>query len=349
MRLHEGRLVAFPTETVYGLGADATNDHAVAEIYAAKGRPSFNPLITHVLGAQAAFAYGKFNPLAERLMAAFWPGPLTLILPRVQHCALSLLVSAGGDSVGLRCPAHPVARALLEACGLPLAAPSANRSGRVSPTLALHVREEFSADLMVLDGGACEVGIESTVLDLTGEPMILRPGSITREMIEEIIGRCHSHEGGNPLAYKSPGMLASHYAPNARVRLNAKSAEAGEAMLAFGGVQGDMNLSPSGDLTEAAANLFSMLRALDARGVAGIAISPIPMEGLGLAINDRLARAAVSYVELSGGGASLATRTGGGLAQAPCSPANTLAMLAMTMSQMARSAFGSKAERSSPR
>ncbi len=289
--LRAGKLVAFPTETVYGLGANALDDAAVARIYAAKQRPQFNPLITHVSDAATAFLHGKFNPDAERLMAAFWPGALTIILPRRDDCQLSLLVGAGLDCIALRAPDHPLAQALLAASGLPLAAPSANRSGRVSPTLARHVEEELGDKLaMILDGGACSVGIESTVLDLSGNaPVILRPGSVTKAMIEGVIGAVRLSGDG---AIKSPGMLESHYAPNAIVRLNAENAEAGETLLAFGSAEGDLNLSKNGDLTEAAANLFAMLRVLD-KTATRIAVSPIPMEGLGIAINDRLQRAAV--------------------------------------------------------
>lgn len=288
--VREGMLVAFPTETVYGLGANACDDNAVAKIYEAKGRPSFNPLITHVRDAAHAFDFGEHDGRAEQLMHAFWPGPLTLILPRKKECALSLLVSAGLDCIGLRAPHHPLAQALLAESGVPIAAPSANRSGRVSPTLASHVEEELGNALaMILDGGACDVGIESTVLDLTSDKaVLLRPGSITREQIEAVIGLVHVAGDGT---IKSPGMLESHYAPNAALRLNVAQAEKGEALLGFGAVDGDMNLSASGDLTEAAANLFAMLRTLDKMS-ARIAVAPIPMEGLGLSINDRLSRAA---------------------------------------------------------
>jgi len=293
--LRKGELVAFPTETVYGLGANACDDKAVAKIYAAKGRPTFNPLITHVADMEAAFAYGEYNADAEKLMAAFWPGPLTIILPRKNDCALSLLVSAGLDCIGLRAPAHPVAQALIKVSGLPLAAPSANRSGRISPTMAAHVAEELGdAVAMILDGGPCSVGIESTVLDMSGEtPTLLRHGSITRDAIESIIGKIQMVGDGK---IKSPGMLESHYAPNALLRLNALALEPGEALLAFGKThlhaQHMLNLSESGDLTEAAANVFLMLRALDKSGATRIAAMPIPMEGLGIAINDRLMRAA---------------------------------------------------------
>ncbi len=289
--LRAGELVAFPTETVYGLGANALDDKAVARIYAAKGRPDFNPLITHVVGMEDAFSYGEYDLRAEQLMEVFWPGALTIILPRRKKCALSLLVSAGLDSIALRSPKHSLAQALLKRSGLPIAAPSANRSGRVSPTTAEHVAEELGDKVsMILDGGPSFVGIESTVLDLSGNvPTLLRHGRITREKIEKIIGTIQMVGDGT---IKSPGMLESHYAPNAQLRLNAASAEKGEVLLAFGDAEGEMNLSKSGDLTEAAANIFAMLRALDKTGAKRIAVMPIPMEGLGIAINDRLMRAA---------------------------------------------------------
>lgn len=288
--LREGKLVAFPTETVYGLGGNALDDKAVAKIYEAKGRPQFNPLITHVVGMSDAFSYAEYDLRAEQLMDAFWPGALTLVLPRKRKCALSLLVSAGLDCIALRAPKHPLAQALLRRSGLPIAAPSANRSGKVSPTMAEHVKEELGNKVaMILDGGICPLGIESTVLDLTKEPTLLRPGSITQEMIESVIGPIRTQSDG---AIKSPGMLESHYAPNAKLRMNANKTEKGEVMLGFGKMECDLNLSESGNLTEAAANLFAMLRELDARNVAGIAVAPIPMERLGVAINDRLTRAA---------------------------------------------------------
>lgn len=293
--LREGRLVAFPTETVYGLGANALDDTAVAGIYAAKNRPNFNPLIVHVKNIEHAKRYVVFNALAEKLAAAFWPGALTLVLPRKADCPLSLLVSAGLDSVAIRVPAHPLAQKLLEACDLPLAAPSANRSGRVSPTTAAHVEEELADKVaMILDGGACKVGVESTVLDTTADtPTLLRPGSVTLEQLEAVVGRVALSGGGN---IKSPGMLESHYAPNAQIRLNADGTqEIGEALLGFGSrapLHAVLNLSKTGDLTEAAANLFSMLRELDKDGAKIIAVMPIPEEGLGVAINDRLKRAA---------------------------------------------------------
>jgi L-threonylcarbamoyladenylate synthase len=293
--IRAGRLVAFPTETVYGLGADATRDRAVAAIFAAKGRPAFNPLIAHVLDAAEARRHVVWTDTAERLAAAFWPGPLTLVLPRVANCRLSLLASAGLDTAAVRAPSHPVARALIAAADVPIAAPSANRSGAISPTRPEHVVESLGDAVdLVIDGGPCDVGLESTVLDLTTpKPTLLRPGGTTREAIEAVIGAIEDGPAiGVAGALHSPGQLESHYAPRARVRLNATTAEAGETMLGFAQVAGAMNLSPRGDLVEAAANLFAMLRQLDASGAPVIAIAAIPEEGLGIAINDRLRRAA---------------------------------------------------------
>lgn len=297
--LRSGELVAFPTETVYGLGGDATDDRAVAAIFAAKGRPQFNPLIAHVPDLEAAEAIAVLDERAVELAHQFWPGPLTLVLPRRAEAGLSLLVSAGLDSVAVRVPAHPVAQALLKAAGKPIAAPSANRSGAVSPTAPHHVIESLGDRVsMVVAGGKCQVGVESTVLDLTGEtPVLLRPGAVLREEIERLIGPIQV-SAGNPDAPKSPGQLESHYAPNAPVRLNATSAEEDEAFLTFGpdrfirGGKARLNLSLQGDLNEAAANLFAHLRALDLEGARAIAVMPIPDEGLGVAINDRLRRAA---------------------------------------------------------
>jgi len=293
--IRAGRLVAFPTETVYGLGADATQDRAVAAIFAAKGRPAFNPLIAHVLDAAEARRYVVWNDIAERLAAAFWPGPLTLVLPRVKNCRLSLLASAGLDTAAVRAPSHPIARALIAASGVPIAAPSANRSGAISPTRPEHVVESLGGAVdLVIDGGPCDVGLESTVLDLTTPtPTLLRPGGTTREAIEALIGAIEDGPAiGVPGALHSPGQLESHYAPRAAMRLNATAAQMGETMLGFGQVAGALNLSPSGDLVEAAANLFVMLRRLDATGTTRIAVAPIPESGLGAAINDRLRRAA---------------------------------------------------------
>jgi L-threonylcarbamoyladenylate synthase len=295
--LAAGGLVAFPTETVYGLGADACNGEAVARLYAAKGRPVFNPLIAHVADLGAARRLGAFNADAERLAAAFWPGPLTLVLPRRPDCPVADLALAGLDSVALRVPAHPLAQALLKAFGGPIVAPSANRSGHVSPTSAAHVLADLRGRIdLLLDGGPCPVGLESTIVACLDGPTLLRPGGVAREEIERVLGRALVVPPAQtaPLA---PGMLASHYAPKARLRLNAETARAGEALLAFGAnappVNGAMlNLSARGDLVEAAANLFSHLRALDASGAKAIAVMPVPNEGLGEAINDRLARAA---------------------------------------------------------
>ncbi|MFL5240040.1 MAG: L-threonylcarbamoyladenylate synthase [Rhizomicrobium sp.] len=293
--LEDGGLVAFPTETVYGLGADATNDRAVAGIFAAKGRPRFNPLIVHVLDAKWAGALVEFTPLAMLLAEQFWPGPLTLVLPRKQDGPLSLLVSAGLETVALRIPAHPVARQLLSQCELPLAGPSANRSGHVSPTTAAHVADDLGDRVqLVLDGGATPRGIESTVVGFEGKrAVLLRLGAIAREDIEHVAGRLAPAEDRG---LASPGRLASHYAPRAALRLNARDADMQEALLAFGPHGPDAavvrNLSLSGNLTEAAANLFAMLRELDAAGAERIAIMPIPEHGLGEAINDRLRRAA---------------------------------------------------------
>jgi len=294
--LREGALVAFPTETVYGLGADATNGRAVAAIFAAKGRPRFNPLIVHVSNIAGAEKHVTFSPLAHALAERFWPGALTLVLPRRAESDLSLLVSAGLDTVAVRAPSHRIARALLAAVGRPLAAPSANRSGRVSATTAAHVAEELGdAVEMILDGGPAALGLESTIVGFDGAvPVLLRPGAIAREEIEAIAGPLREKATG---AVNAPGQSASHYAPRARLRLNATEVQPGEALLAFGakvpgGARMTLNLSETGDLREAAANLFAMLRALDASGAKTIAAMPVPDAGLGEAINDRLRRAA---------------------------------------------------------
>ncbi len=296
--LRDGGLVAFPTETVYGLGADATNDQAVAAIFETKGRPRFNPLIIHLPTANEARSFGEFDDRAERLAALFWPGPLSLVLPRPPHSPVSLLASAGLDSLALRVPDHPLAVKLLKETGRPVAAPSANRSGRVSPTTAEHVREELGERLAaILDGGPCRVGLESTVLDLTGPvAAILRHGGVTRSAIEAAIGPVmEALEDDN--APRSPGMLSSHYAPSLTIRLNAENVRPGEALLAFGdnppsGFADIRWLSRASDLREAAANLFALLRSLDRPEFSGIAVMPIPETGLGAAINDRLRRAA---------------------------------------------------------
>jgi L-threonylcarbamoyladenylate synthase len=299
--LRAGGLVAFPTETVYGLGADAANALAVAKLYAAKGRPSFNPLIAHVLDATAARMLGRFDRNAEQL-AALWPGPLTLVVPRAPACPVADLATAGLNTIAVRVPSHPVARALLAALPGPIVAPSANRSGHVSPTTAAHVRDDLAGRIdLILDGGAAPVGLESTIVAcIDAEPVLLRSGGLPRAEIERVLGRhLVSNEaaavetGEAPLA---PGMLSSHYAPRTRLRLDATRIDAGEALLAFGpplpGAARVLNLSATGDLVEAAANLFSHLRALDAAGASAIAVMPIPHHELGEAINDRLARAA---------------------------------------------------------
>ena len=298
--LAKGGLVAFPTETVYGLGADARDDKAVARIFAAKNRPQFNPLIVHVRDIDSAAAYATFDDRARALAAQYWPGPLTLVLPRRADSGLSLLVSAGLDTVALRVPAHPAAQALLSAFDGPIAAPSANASGTVSPTRAEDVKESLgdSVDL-IIDDGPCSIGLESTVVDLTGETLcILRHGAITLEMLQAEFGAVvDASTSADETTVKSPGMLARHYATTQPLRLDAASATPGEAFLAFGepvpaGAAKTANLSPSGDLTEAAANLFAMLRALDQLEYKAIAVAPIPNQGLGRAINDRLRRAA---------------------------------------------------------
>jgi L-threonylcarbamoyladenylate synthase len=299
--LHEGGLVAFPTETVYGLGGDSTNERAVAAIFEAKGRPQFNPLISHVLDAGEAQRLVAWNDKAQKLAQRFWPGPLTFVLPRAPGSPIALLATAGLDTAAVRAPSHPIAQALIRAAGRPIAAPSANRSGAISPTRAEHVVESLGERVgLVIDGGPCLIGLESTVLDLTtGQPTLLRPGGATREAIESVIGPIAISDAmpAGDVARKSPGQLESHYAPSRPVRLNAVSVAADEGLLAFGpqAPQGAMltyNLSATGDLGQAAANLFAMLRALDRPGIGRIAVMPIPEAGLGLAINDRLRRAA---------------------------------------------------------
>ncbi|SDO39158.1 L-threonylcarbamoyladenylate synthase [Methylobacterium phyllostachyos] len=301
--LLSGELVAFPTETVYGLGADATDPAAVARIFAAKERPRFNPLISHLPDLAAALAEGVFDAPARRLAEAFWPGPLTLVVPAQPASRVSDLARAGLPSVALRVPAHPLAQALLSQVGRPVAAPSANRSGRVSPTRAAHVLDDLEGRIAaVLDGSDTPVGVESTVVAcLGGPPRLLRPGGITRAALRAILG----HDPAAPEAVDAdrpagPGMLASHYAPRARVRLDATRIEPGEAVLLFGTSRPEghaqacaaLNLSPVGNAEEAAARLFGALRDLDASGAATIAVVPIPSDGLGEAIRDRLARAA---------------------------------------------------------
>jgi L-threonylcarbamoyladenylate synthase len=304
--LAKGGLVAFPTETVYGLGADATNPAAVARIYQAKGRPAFNPLIAHVGDIAAARKIARFDAPATALAEAFWPGPLTLVLPKTHTCAVADLATAGLDTVAIRIPAHPVARDILRVFGGPVVAPSANISGHVSPTTAAHVQSDLAGRIeLIVDGGPVAVGVESTVVGCLDAPMLLRPGGVPRAEIERVLGRTLAQPpadaGTDNVQPLAPGMLTSHYAPRARVRLNAQALEPGEALLAFGlgaisGIDARstvMNLSERGDVAEAAANLFGHLRALDGKGVHTIAVMPIPDEGLGEAINDRLRRAAV--------------------------------------------------------
>lgn len=291
--LRTGALVAFPTETVYGLGADACDGRAVAAIYTAKGRPAFNPLIVHVADQAAAERIAEFSPRASALAQAFWPGPLTLVLPLRKDAGISELVTAGLQSVAIRVPAHPVAQALLAAFGGPVAAPSANPSGRISPTTAAHVLAGLGDRIAaVVDGGPTAVGLESTIIGLTGAPVLLRPGGTAAEDIARVLGHAPARPQDTGTQPTSPGQLQSHYAPRGTVRLNATAARPGEVMLGFGAVDGELNLSPAGDLAEAAANLFAMLHRLDAIGTKAICVAPIPQHGLGVAINDRLARAA---------------------------------------------------------
>jgi L-threonylcarbamoyladenylate synthase len=300
--LAAGGLVAFPTETVYGLGADATDGQAIARLYDAKGRPAFNPLIAHVADLAAARALARFDDDALRLANEFWPGPLTLVLPKTAACPVAELATAGLDTIAVRVPDHPVARDILKAFGGPVVAPSANRSGHVSPTTASHVLADLRGRIdLIVNGGATPVGLESTIVACVGAPTLLRPGGLPRSAIERVLGRrlAEPPPAGEP-APAAPGMLASHYAPRAKLRLDADSVSPGEALLAFGPAtiagaeraERVLNLSPGGDLVEAAANLFSHLRALDGAGVAAIAVMPVPHGGLGEAINDRLRRAA---------------------------------------------------------
>jgi L-threonylcarbamoyladenylate synthase len=304
--LKQGGLVAFPTETVYGLGTDATNARAIARLYEAKGRPSFNPLIAHVSDIAGGMKIANFDAPARKLAGAFWPGPLTLVLPKTSDCPVAELATAGLDTVAVRFPAHPVARAILCAFGRPVVAPSANLSGHVSPTIAAHVLSDLDGRIdLIVDGGPVTVGVESTIVGCFETPMLLRPGGLPRDQIERVLGQPlvrppddEPNETGQPLA---PGMLASHYAPRTPVRLDAVGVAAGEALLAFGpadlpgmaAASAVMNLSARGDLTEAAANLFGYLRALDASGARAIAVMGVPHQGLGEAINDRLRRAAM--------------------------------------------------------
>lgn len=290
-----GELVAFPTETVYGLGADASNDKAVAKVYAAKGRPAFNPLITHVADAESAFALGVFPEPARKLAAAFWPGPLSIVVPRAKGCPVSLLASSGLDSIAIRVPSHPMALELLKAVARPVVAPSANPSGRVSPTTAEHVKRHLGTKVaVILDGGRSRVGVESTVVSFLGDgPKLLRPGGIPLADIERVAGVTLAREAHAERPH-APGQLASHYAPQAELRLNAEAPRDGEIYLGFGPLHahGPYSLSSGGDLVEAAANLFRLLHEIDEAGAARIAVAPIPHMGLGEAINDRLTRAA---------------------------------------------------------
>jgi L-threonylcarbamoyladenylate synthase len=304
--LSDGGLVAFPTETVYGLGADAAQPRAIARLYEAKGRPSFNPLIVHVADLAAAERIARFDATAIELAEAFWPGPLTLVVPKTADCTVAELATAGLDTVAMRVPRHPVARAILRAFDGAVVAPSANLSGHVSPTTAAHVASDLSRRIdLILDGGAVDVGVESTIVACFETPMLLRPGGLPREAIERVLGHPLQrlpedavNDNAQPLA---PGMLASHYAPRTPVRLDASHVEPDEALLAFGRADIDgaraakaaMNLSETCDLAEAAANLFGYLRALDAKNARAIAVMAVPHHGLGEAINDRLRRAAM--------------------------------------------------------
>lgn len=300
--LAEGALVAFPTETVYGLGADATDARAIARLYAAKGRPSFNPLIAHVATLQEAEALADLPPLARKLAEAFWPGPITLVVPVPPDCPVCELARAGLPSLAIRVPDHPVARAVLAAAGRPIAAPSANRSGHVSPSEAAHVESDLDGIIdAIVDGGPCPIGLESTILGcLDGKVTLLRPGGLARERIEEVLGlRLESAGENDAEAPLAPGRLSSHYAPAHQLRLDATSVRSGEACLAFGpelppgaAPERTLNLSPRGDMAEAAANLYGYLRRLDGLQIDDIAVAPIPADGLGEAIRDRLARAA---------------------------------------------------------
>ncbi len=304
--LAAGGLVAFPTETVYGLGADAGNGRAIARLYEAKGRPAFNPLIAHVADAAAARRLARFGAEAAQLAETFWPGPLTLVLPKSAGCPVAELATAGLDTIAMRVPDHPVAQKILAAFGKPIVAPSANRSGHVSPTTAAHVLADLRGRVdLIIDGGSTPVGLESTIVACVGAPILLRPGGLPREAIERTLGRTLAqapHHGAASAANApaAPGMLASHYAPRTPLRLNVTQVAPDEVLLAFGPILPAgaekaarvLNLSTSGDLVEAAANLFSHLRTLDAVGASGIAVMPVPHSALGEAINDRLARAA---------------------------------------------------------
>ena len=297
--LREGQVIGMPTETVYGLAGDAYQDNAVARIFEVKNRPTFNPLIIHVASSEDASSLVEMSIEAQALMEIFWPGPLTLVLNRTKDCPISLLASGGLDTLAVRCPAHPVSGRLIREYGRPLAAPSANRSMGISPTSAEDVMMSLGNLVpLILDGGECDVGLESTILDLSGDvPVLLRPGSVFVEALEAIVGSIYrvKKESIGQVPIKAPGMMHRHYAPHRPLRLNAMDSHVGEALLGFGEVGSlsvTLNLSPTGDLTEAAANLFRMMRQLDTDLYTGIAVMPIPSIGLGVAINDRLQRAA---------------------------------------------------------
>ena len=291
-RLRAGKLVAVPTETVYGLAADATNADAVAQIYRTKGRPDFNPLIVHVSNRESAGQLARFNPLASLLVEKLWPGPLTLVLPKTNSCPVTAAVTAGLETIAIRCPKHPMMRQLLESSNLYLAAPSANRSGGISPTTTDHVRDSLSSDsLMILDGGPCAQGLESTIVAVRdGGYQVLRPGPVTEEQLQELTGQKAMAVRDQKI--EAPGQLASHYAPSKPVRLDVSQAEADAFHIGFGPVPGDLNLSQESDLAEAAANLFASLHVADASDQPRIAVAPIPATDMGQAINDRLRRAA---------------------------------------------------------
>ena len=290
-RLRDGGLVAVPTETVYGLAADSTNAAAVAEIYRTKGRPDFNPLIVHIADLEAARSLGQFNDLAETLARKYWPGPLSLVVPKTLDCPVAGAVTAGLETIALRCPQHSVMKELLIESGLFLAAPSANKSGRISPTTAAHVKHSLGADApMILDGGPCASGVESTIIAIRGDDyQILRPGPITAEDIAHVAGKPALERSNSSI--EAPGQLASHYAPLKPLRLNAEKAAPSEYHIGFGAIEGNHNLSANGDLAEAASNLFAYLHEADAGDGDGIAVAPIPAAGMGAAINDRLRRA----------------------------------------------------------
>jgi L-threonylcarbamoyladenylate synthase len=291
--LRSGQIVAIPTETVYGLAADASNADAVAKIYAAKGRPDFNPLIVHVADQSAAENLAEFSPMAHQLAQAFWPGPLSLVLPLRADADIAGAVTAGLPTIAIRCPAHPVMQALLKKTGLNIAAPSANKSGGISPTRAEHVLAGLGGAVpMILDGGPCSAGLESTIVAVREHGwQILRPGPVTAADIERVLGTSPLKASGDNI--EAPGQLASHYAPSKILRLNAIQPEPGEWHIGFGAIKGNDNLSAAGDLAQAAANLFDALHRADASAALSISVAPIPHEGIGVAINDRLQRASI--------------------------------------------------------